>query len=333
MTPKNIWMVRSDGGNALNLFEKGVVGIHYGIPVDLSGKTLEEIRQLYNLHSPGESKYKAGGAAGMLDRIVNTMQVGDGVVTYDPGTRHYWTGRIASDYFLEPGDVDLPHRREVKWDAIKVSRDALSLEARNSLGSTLSLFSISPQIWNEMETAQQGAKPLVSTATPVVEVKEELAQEKKSLVENARERLKDRIVDMDDGDMEELLAALLRAMGFRTRVSAKGPDRGVDVLASPDGLGLQEPRIKCEVKHRKNTVMGAPEVRSFLGALRAGDRGIYLSTGGFTREARYESERATVPVSLMDLDDLARLIETHYETFDTDGRGLLPLTKVYWPAD
>jgi hypothetical protein len=33
------------------------------------------------------------------------------------------------------------------------------------------------------------------------------------------------------------------------------------------------------------------------------------------------------------LDDFARLIETHYETFDTEGRGLLPLTKVYWPAD
>jgi hypothetical protein len=36
-TKMNTWMVRSDGGNALNLFEKGVVGIHYGIPVDLSG--------------------------------------------------------------------------------------------------------------------------------------------------------------------------------------------------------------------------------------------------------------------------------------------------------
>jgi restriction system protein len=35
----------------------------------------------------------------------------------------------------------------------------------------------------------------------------------------------------------------------------------------------------------------------------------------------------------MDLDDLARLIETHYESFDTEGRGLLPLTKVYWPVD
>lgn len=333
MTPKNTWMVRSDGGNALSLFEEGVVGIHYGIPDNLSGKTLEEIRQLYNVHNPGQSKYKAGGAAGMLDRIVNTMQVGDGVVTYDPGTRHYWIGRIASDYFLEPGDVELPHRRKVTWDEAMVSRDALTLDARNSLGSTLTVFSVSPEIWQEMLSAQKGAKVETPETEPEAEVKEELAQEKKSLVEKARERLKDRIVAMDDGEMEELLAAVLRAMGFRTRVSAKGPDRGVDVLASPDGLGLQEPRIKCEVKHRKNSVMGAQEVRSFLGALRAGDRGIYLSTGGFTREARYESERATVPVSLMDLDDLARLIETHYETFDTEGRGLLPLTKVYWPAD
>jgi hypothetical protein len=52
-----------------------------------------------------------------------------------------------------------------------------------------------------------------------------------------------------------------------------------------------------------------------------------------TREARYESDRAIVPLSLMNLDDLARLIETHYEACDTEGRGLLPLTKVYWPVD
>lgn len=79
--------------------------------------------------------------------------------------------------------------------------------------------------------------------------------------------------------------------------------------------------------------MGAHEVRSFIGALRSGDRGIFLSTGGFTKEARYESERATLPVNLMDLDDLARLIEAHYDRFDSEGKALLPLTRIYWPAD
>ncbi|MGY8691078.1 MAG: restriction endonuclease, partial [Verrucomicrobiales bacterium] len=102
-------------------------------------------------------------------------------------------------------------------------------------------------------------------------------------------------------------------------MSPVGPDRGVDVIASPDGLGLQDPRIKAEVKHRKNSRMGPQDVRNFIGALRPGDRGVYLSTGGFTREARYEADRANVPVTLLDLDGLARLIEAHYENFDTDG--------------
>lgn len=69
-------------------------------------------------------------------------------------------------------------------------------------------------------------------------------------------------------------------------VSPQGTDRGVDVLASPDGFGLQEPHIKVEVKYRPNSCMGSPEVSSFLGSLRAGDKGLYLSTGGFTKEAK-----------------------------------------------
>ena len=270
-------MVRSDGGNALGLFEEGVVGIHYGIPEDLTGKSLDQIRALFAQYNPGTTKNRAGGPVGMLDRITNVMQVGDGVVTYDPGTRQYWTGRIAGPYFYEPGDVDLPHRRKVDWDAVRVSRDDLSLAARGSLGPTMALFLIPQEVWQQMKAIQQGIKPADESPVPVDEVEEEMAEEKNSLVEKARERLKDRIVEMDDGQMENLLAAVLRAMGFRTRVSAKGPDRGVDVLASPDGLGLQEPRIKCEVKHRKNTAMGAPEVRSFLGALRAGDRQMLMS--------------------------------------------------------
>ena len=122
-------------------------------------------------------------------------------------------------------------------------------------------------------------------------------------------------------------------MGFKTRVSPRGPDRGVDVLASPDGLGLQEPRIKVEVKHRPNSSMGSPEVRSFLGGLRPGDRGLYVSTGGFSKEAKYEAERSNSPAMLIDLDEMARLVVNHYDTFDLEGRSLIPLVKVYWPAE
>ena len=177
-----------------------------------------------------------------------------------------------------------------------------------------------PYVWNAEETEARNKE-------------EDSEESKRSLQENARERVKDKIVRLDDQEMEELLAGLLRAMGFKATVSPVGPDRGVDVIASPDGLGLQEPRIKAEVKHRKNTQIGSQDIRSFIGALRAGDRGIYLSTGGFTREAKYEAERSNIPLTLLDLDGFARLIETHYDNFDTEARTLLPLIKVLWPAD
>jgi restriction system protein len=132
--------------------------------------------------------------------------------------------------------------------------------------------------------------------------------------------------------MEHLVAALLRAMGYKARVTPTGPDRGRDVIASPDGLGLQQPRIIAEVKHRPREASGSQQIRGFLGALRSADCGLFVSTGGFTKDARYEAERAAVPITLVDLDDLASLIVENYEGFDTEGRALLPLIRVYWPA-
>ena len=183
----------------------------------------------------------------------------------------------------------------------------------------------------ELTAVLEGAvKP---AEVPASVAKEELSTVKEDEAAKAFELVKDAIVALTDRDCEQLVAALLRAMGYRARVTPVGPDRGVDVLASPDGLGLEEPRIKAEVKHRSKTAMGAPEVRSFLGGLRQGDRGLYVSIGGFTKEARYEAERSPVPVTLVDLGDLASLVISHYEEFDIDGRVILPLVKVYLPSE
>ena len=132
-------------------------------------------------------------------------------------------------------------------------------------------------------------------------------------------------------EMQELVAGLLRAMGYKTQVSAPGADRGRDITASPDGFGFQEPRILVEVKHRKGTI-GAPEIRAFLGGLRQRDNGLYVSTGGFTREARYEAERANHHLALLDLDGIGKSVMEHYDRMDAETRALVPLKKIYWPA-
>jgi restriction system protein len=156
---------------------------------------------------------------------------------------------------------------------------------------------------------------------------------KDELVEKAHELIKDKILELTDEELPQLVATILQAMGFKARISPKGPDRGVDVFASPDGLGFQEPRIKVEVKHRPNDQIQAPQLRSFLGGLRAGDKGLYVSSGGFTKEAKYEADRSNVPVMLVDLDELARLIVDHYPRFDSNGQALLPLVRIYWPSE
>jgi restriction system protein len=62
---------------------------------------------------------------------------------------------------------------------------------------------------------------------------------------------------------------------------------------------------------------------------RGDDRSLYVSTGGYNREARYEAERTHIPVTLF---ELAELFVQHYEAIDADGRAFGPLKRVIFPA-
>ncbi len=328
-----MWMVRAEGGTLFQRFASGVVAVGWYEIGDLSTVTTRDgVRSRYESAFPEHSPGKATNGIGVLFKFRAVLAVGDKVITYDPDARRYLVGDIASDYTYSAAEVgpQYPHVRRVIW-AGAVNRDDLSAATRNTLGSTLTLFAIHDDAAAELLAVLQGAVP--SAEAPKAVVRDELAILKEDEVAKALELIKDAIVALSDREAEQLVASVLRAMGYRARVTPVGADRGVDVIASPDGLGLEEPRIKAEVKHRPKTAMGAPEIRSFIGGLRQGDRGLYVSIGGFTKEARYEAERSTVPLTLIDLDDLASLVTTHYEDFDVDGRVVLPLIRVYLPAE
>jgi restriction system protein len=329
----SMWMVRGEGGTLIQKFLAGSVAVGWHHVGDLSSTTSREsVRSLYEGAYPEDSPGKATNGIGVLFKFRATLNQADKVLTYDPNERQYHIGELTSDYRFSVNEVgaDWPHVRTVRWLG-SVSRDDLSPATRNTLGSTLTLFSINEDAAAEVLAVLEGiAKPTGAIASIA---KEELSNVKDDESAKAFELIKDAIVALTPSENEHLVAALLRAMGYRARVTPTGPDRGVDVIASPDGLGLEEPRIKAEVKHRPKTAMGAPEIRSFLGVLRQGDRGLYMSTGGFTKEARYEAERSPVPVTLVSLEDLASLVVSHYEDFDVEGRVLLPLFKIYLPGE
>lgn len=331
---KAMWMVRAGrGGELIERYrEQGRVGLGQGgealgplAYTQMSKAELQaHLRQKFPTWKPG----KIFNAAGQLHRFFTEVSEGDGVVTYDPETRDYLLGTIVGPMEYMDGE-QLPYTRRVAWEG-KVSRDALSAVARNPLGSTLTLFRVPDEVAVELRTGKLALDapppPAPASAPTAVEV----LAEADDPTERALELLDDRINGLDWEELQELVAGILRAMGYKTRVSPKGADRGVDIFASPDGLGLQAPRIFVEVKHRQQA-MGSPELRSFLGGRKDGDRCLYVSVGGFTKDARYEADRANIPLTLVDLPLLRDLVLDHYERLDEATRRLVPLKRVYWP--
>lgn len=332
---KNLWMVRAgEGGRFFGDFKQaGVVAVGFRPAGDFSViRTLDDMRALVDRTWPDAPPIARAGSAAMAFKFRQTIRKGDSVVTYDPKSREYLVGEVTGDYEYAPGVVpEYEHIRRVRWIG-SVSRDALSASSRNTLGSTLSVFQPGDEVLQELRTGleERPAAPAQPEIRP--EVEGEFQAVKEDAIERSREFIKDRVLRLSPDDMEVLVASVLRAMGYKARVTPKGPDRGRDVIASPDGLGFQQPRIIAEVKHRPREAMGSGQLRAFIGGLRPGDNGLFVSTGGYTREAHYEAVRAGVPITLIDLDDLADLVIEHYERFDADGRALLPLVKVYWPA-
>lgn len=326
------WMVRAErGGRLFDLFkDKSVVAIGWleiGSLDDLASR--DKIASQVAKQWPEWHPQKVSMSVGQLHRFRNEMDIGDRVITYDPGRRVYLLGTISSDYRFDPSvDPHDPNARSVAWDD-EVSRDLLTVATKNSLGALSTLFLVPESAAADLERALETQQPASEPSVEDEDIEEDDLF--KDIQARAIEFIKDHVTRLDWDEMQELVAGLLRAMGYKTRVSPSGSDRGKDIVASPDGFGFESPRIVVEVKHR-GQAMGSQEIRSFLGGRHTDDKGLYVSTGGFTKDAYYEAERANIPVTLMNIDDLVEAITEHYENLDIETKQLLPLKRMYWPV-
>jgi restriction system protein len=330
-------MIRAGVGNTMvqPFLEQGVVAIGWREVGDLGPHgSREAFAQAVRAGYPDWKPQRVANAAGMLNRFRHEIARGDIVVTYDQQRRLYFVGTVTGPYRYDPGfDTTLPNLRPVTWRPTKVSRDQLSVQSKNSLGSVLTLFRVPRGVAEELDHLSSGDAPPPPGDAGAEDA--DAADEAEELLEDIEARstefIKDRVVQLSWDHMQELVAGLLRAMGYKTRVSPAGPDRGKDIVASPDGFGFEDPRIVVEVKHRPGSAMGAQEIRSFLGGRHQGDKGLYVSTGGFSKDARYEADRANIPITLMTLDELVTAVVDSYARMDTETQRLLPLRRIFWP--
>ena len=327
-----MFMVRSGEGNYLfeQNREKNVITIGWNKLDDLTSvKNFDDIKKKMIESYPDSKPQTAAMNAGQVNRFVNLIHPSDYIITYCSEQRIYLVGKDKGEYKYDKSLTDYYHSRKVEWiDSVK--RDDLTGKTKYALGSIATVFEISEDAKKEILHVLEHKGPIESKKKIPSETENSTDELKGDLQEKSHEFIKDKVMDLSWDEMQELMAAILRAMNFKTKVSKKGSDRGKDIIASPDGLGLENPRIFVEVKHRDGS-MGAPEIRSFIGGLREGCKGLYVSTGGFTKEACYEAERSIIPLTLIDSDDLVDLIVEYYDNFDTEGRSLIPLKKIYWP--
>jgi restriction system protein len=152
--------------------------------------------------------------------------------------------------------------------------------------------------------------------------------------ELAYESIVDALNNKNAYEFQDIVAALLRAMGYYTPViAAPGKDGGVDVVAYRDPLGTLSPRIKVQVKHQASSTP-VQEVRQLMGLLQKdGDVGIFISSGGFTPDAKSTARGSHVHVELIDRDRFIRLWQDFYPKMSDDDKSLLRLKQISLVAD
>jgi restriction system protein len=154
-----------------------------------------------------------------------------------------------------------------------------------------------------------------------------------SLEEQAIGGIKEFINKKNPYLFQDLVAALLRAMGYFTPfISPKGRDGGIDIIAYSDPLGAIAPRLKVQVKHKPTTAIPVDDIRNLkaLVSPRNGEIGIFVTSGTYTSESRRFARETDAHIRLIDIAELIELWQEFYPKLSDEEKNLLPLHPIYF---
>jgi restriction system protein len=136
-----------------------------------------------------------------------------------------------------------------------------------------------------------------------------------------REELLQVLLKMDPTGFEHLAKRLLRSAGFiNASVTGGSGDGGIDGVGVYR-LSLVSFPVYFQCKRYKGSV-GPEKVRDFRGAMQGrGDKGLLITTGNFTSEAKKEATRdGAPPIDLIDGEQLCELLKEHHLGVETTTR-------------
>lgn len=187
--------------------------------------------------------------------------------------------------------------------------------------------------WKKNQKPDEETKETEELSGPGEETFE---QKQKALLEQYEEKayegLRNYVLIKNPYEFQDLVAALLSAMGyFISHVSPKGRDGGIDIIAYNDPLGTKPPRIIVQVKHRPDSSISSDDVQRLIGTMkRESDVGIFVTSGDFSQPAKQEARLSGKHVELIDFDRLLDLWTKYYDKMSDEQKYMLPLQAVYF---
>lgn len=284
--------------------------------------TREDIKSKYLQVFPDAKKGSVPTSVGMLYRFCYEVQIGDYVVYPSKQDRMINIGEVTGEYVYKPEQHEYVHQRSVKW-VKHLPRTAFSQGALYEIGSAMSFFSVKNYADEFLAALDKGFKK----TPPAPDDDETVGATAAEIQESTRDFiLKELSRNFKGYALEEFVADLLRAMGYRTTVSPQGGDSGIDITAYKDEL---PPRILVQVKSQDGDIKETT-IQSLKGAMREGDYGLFITLSNYTKNAQKYLESTPI-IRGINGTELVDLVLKYYGDLDEKYKQVIPLKMVYIP--
>jgi restriction system protein len=253
------------------------------------GPLLDALRSIGGSAKPDEA----------IDRVAQDLKISDSVL----------------NEVLPSGG--LRFRNRVAWARFYLVREGLLDSSKHGVWSltekglkTSLTYEQSEEIFRKWAKIFQEQKKKKDAEEPLAE---KIAEGTGSPSKDYREEVLEVLIKLPAEGFERLSQRLLREAGFtQVLVTGKSGDGGIDGVGTLQINALVSFKVLFQCKRYANANSVTPsQVRDFRGAMGGrADKGIIITTGTFTAEARKEASRDGVPpIELIDGEKLVDMLE------------------------
>ena len=320
---KRVWGIHTKDDNLF--LKENVIALGWQQIGDLSliAPDREAFKEKYIAAYPDAKKGSIPTGVGMLFRFCHEVQIGDYIIYPSKIDRMINIGEVTGDYKYVPDASEYVQQRSVKW-LKHLPRMSFSQGALYEIGSAMSFFMVKNYADEFLAALDKGFVKSISEGEEddtVGATADEIIESTKDFI------LKELSRQLKGYDLEQFVADLLQAMGYRTTVSPHGGDSGIDITAYKDEL---PPRILVQVKSQDSDIKETT-IQSLKGAMREGDYGLFVTLSNYTKKAQKYLENTPI-IRGINGTELVDLILKYYDDLSEKYRRMIPLKMVYIPV-